>query len=167
MLTIAASTLYICLHFGVYAGLAHRVPSLRTERGIFLFHFISAVSLTLAASAFSMPNGYAEALTVAAAVAAVHGIYSMSFLELWSLSQGSYSYTILAAFARGERLPASVVVQDSERVGEQKKEQRLDGLVRLGLVKRIGDLLALRPPGQIVARLLRAIRWIANLRDTG
>jgi hypothetical protein len=157
--------LYLPLHFTVYALFLRRRTAFQTEAGIFLFHFVSACLFPLAALALSLGTG--DALLYGIAAAAGHGIYSLSFLELWALSQGSYSFLVLRAVERDSTAGAEGVVTDLAMVGDAKKGQRLGSLEQLKLVARAGGSVSLTPRGQRVAAFLAAIQATANLRETG
>ena len=113
-----------------------------------------------------VPSGPAD---VAAAVGgiALHGIYSTSFLELWSLAQGGYSLQILEAVGRLSRTGGGVDRAVLRAIGEAKRSGRLDGLVGLGLVRRTDRGVSLTGPGRLVAGILALIVWLANIRERG
>jgi hypothetical protein len=135
----------------VYALWLRRTIPLRSERRIFLYHALSAVMLgTLGVGAvIAHPTAHVAAGVIAAV--ALHGIYSLSFLELWSLAEGSYSLSILEGFAAESGL--GVDVTPLERLGTSKRERRLDSLERLGLARDVGDQIVLTDRG----------RWLANV----
>src|SRR4029077_20843025 len=97
----------------------------QTERGIFLYHFISAVLFAAGALAAGIARFSDAAMAVSVGLIAVHGIYSTSFLELWSLAQGSYSISILTGIASQGPLPRSKLVDVFARIGNAKKNDRL------------------------------------------
>jgi len=79
----------------LYTALRRRITWLTSERGILLYQVVSTVVLTAVGviTVSRDPSGQAMAGLVAAI--ALHGIYSLSFFELWSLAEGSYSLRIL------------------------------------------------------------------------
>lgn len=167
MTAICLGFAYLLAHLLLYAVHLRNVPLLQTEKGIFLYHFVSVCLAVAATLALTLPHGIGESLTVTAAVAAAHGIYSLSFLELWSLAEGSYSFKVLASIeSRGSAAPATIVSALAE-VGDRKKGQRLDSLRRLKLIEQTGDSLRLTRRGRRAAMVFRLLRWLANLRDTG
>jgi hypothetical protein len=109
----------------------------------------------------SAPSRFAELVLALS----VHGIYSVSFLELWSLAQGGYSLSILRSVARSE---ANGVEPDFSRlkwIGETKQRERIVGLQRLGLIV-VSDEIALTGRGKRVAFLLHCLlRWIDPRKD--
>jgi hypothetical protein len=100
---------------------------------------------------------------VAAALLSLHGLYSLSFLELWSLAEGGYSLSILTHIDRGAGR-ALVEVSALKEIGGSKKQSRLLDLKRLGLVERADERLRLTRRGQLVAAVLAGLAWLANLR---
>jgi hypothetical protein len=164
--TIYLGLAYLLVHFLSYVVCLRRVGALRTEKGILLFHLASfVVALVLAfASCRGLEGG---ALTAMWAVAAAHGIYSLSFLELWSLAQGSYSLRILSEVGSAPGSSQQSIVAALSAVGDQKKEQRLSALQALRLIERVDGYYRLTPRGRAAASLIRMLRWLANLRETG
>jgi hypothetical protein len=120
-----------------------------------------------------LPSGPIEAVTATAAVAAAHGIYSMSFLELWSLTQGSYSFTILGIVDTMTVADPERVVRELIETGDQKKVQRHDSLRRLGLITRDAVMLKLTGRGERsgdfwhccsgppICRIRMTLNWLA------
>jgi hypothetical protein len=164
--TVYLGLAYLVVHFLSYVVYLRRLSALRTEKGIFLFHLLSyllVVAIALA-SAYALESGN---LAAASAIAAAHGLYSLSFLELWSLAQGSYSLRILDVIGATPTCTAESVVAALSEVGDQKKEQRLSSLQELGLAKPVDGYLRLTPGGHAAASFIRLLRWLANLRETG
>src|SRR5262250_2953125 len=87
--------MYLALHFLFYAIALRGIGLLQSERAIFLYHFISAAGVAVVASVMAAVNPRSESFLAVATTLALHGVYSLSFLELWSLSEGGYSLTIL------------------------------------------------------------------------
>lgn len=154
---------YIVVHFAVYALLLRRARALKTERGIFLYH---AVSYVLLAGLTAFLGWWWRGAEIGAGVlfvAGLHGVYSLSFLELWSLAQGSYSLAILTRVAALGGTAAPAELTGLQAVGSSKQQDRIESLKRLGLLRPDG-----RPgtTGRIAAHLLRALLGISNGRIT-
>jgi len=164
---IGVSTLYFCLHFGIYVFALRTLSASRSERFILLYHLVAAVVFStlvlVAATACTEPS----ALTTAVGLVFAHGIYSMSFLELWSLAQGSYSITLLLRVMRGGSVPTSQLREELAAIGERKKRNRIAALAGLGLLGRHGDELKLTAPGRLVSQGLKCLLWITNPGETG
>ncbi len=167
MLVVWFSLFYLMLHLVAYTVFFRHRAVFRTERGIFLLHAVSASLLTLAAFALAIDQGLRTALLAAVASGAAHGIYSMSFLELWSLSQGSYSFLILHAIQSRQPALERDMLAELGAVGDGKKDQRLQSLARLQLLDMDGETVRLTHRGRRVAASLRSIQRIANLSETG
>jgi len=147
---------YLIVHLLSYA--VFRPPVLRTERGVFLYHLLPAAGMSLVLLVLSWANDTTSA--AAAAMIALHGVYSLSFLELWSLAEGSYSLSILAFVYDPDRRStlAQGGVSILEQIGEHKQQNRIGALLRLGLVQRQGGCIALTARGRVLARALDGLR---------
>jgi hypothetical protein len=164
LIWLLGSGVYLVLHALVYLVVLRSIETFRRERGIFAYHALSAivVALSVLVGAALAPSW--EALATVVAVVCLHGIYSMTFLEVWSLSQGSYSLTILRTV---EESPPGTPIDEAglEAVGIGKRQQRLDGITAIGLARRHADTLALTSLGMVVASGLGLIAWLANVRQ--
>lgn len=157
----------MALHVVIYFAALRRLSSFSEERTIFFYHFFSALFCTAAGVVFSLYLQTPENLAAATALIFAHGVYSLSFLELWSLSQISYSREILLLAANEGHLqrfppPASLV-----STGDSKKVGRLDSLFRLGLLRHTGEYVMLTPKGSAIAGILRLVAWFPNLKRMG
>lgn len=157
----------VLLHLAVYFFLLRDWAALQKEKGIFLYHFISFVAVTFAAAASCFMFPADQMLKAVLAVLAFHAIYSMSFLELWSLSQISYSIAILDAIEKQPGLELKTVTARFSGTGQEKRESRLAGLQNIGLIVVTQERVELTPRGRAAASVLSALRWIANLKNTG
>jgi hypothetical protein len=103
-------------------------------------------------------------LQVAVVLLSAHGIYSLSFLELWSLTQGSYSLSILEK-ALVEPLTAQHEsdIQELIEIGISKQQDRIIALQNLGLVKGYNNDFRLTSKGRKLASILSMIAWTANI----
>jgi hypothetical protein len=161
---LLGSGAYLAVHALVYLVVLRSHTTFRRERGIFGYHAGSAVVVSLAVLIGAALAPAWEALATVVAVVCLHGIYSMTFLEVWSLSQGSYSLTILRTIEDGP--PGTPIDEASlEAVGIGKRQQRLDGMTAIGLARPQGDKLALTPLGMLVANGLGLVAWLANVRQ--
>lgn len=152
---------YLAVHLAAYVVWLRRLSLLRTEKGIFLYHFGSAVftGLFAVAAAFSDPVEFG--IDGCVLVLSVHGIYSLSFLELWSLAQGGYSLSIIAGIARAEASGAEPDFSSLAAIGAAKQADRVAGLERLGLISRSAEHISLTARGNVMAAVLHALRrWV-------
>ena len=167
MLIVWLGFAYLLAHLISYVVLFRHLAALRTERGIFLFHLVSACALPAAVFVFSLDAGFSGTLLRTVTVAAAHGIYSISFLEIWSLAWGSYSFIILRGIGSGGTADAEKIVSELGSVGDDKKDQRIKSLERLGLISQNEGKVSLTSKGRVAAAFLRALQRNANLSETG
>jgi hypothetical protein len=158
---------YLCAHFFLYAVRLRKTKALKLEAGIFLYHLCSVllaacVMLMLVATG-RVERPWAEVT----AVLSLHGIYSISFLELWSLAQGGYSLGILLSASRRDAIGTPQELSDLQAIGDQKRQSRLQGLARLGLIKELPQGVTLTPLGQVLGFFTQAVVRAANLRSLG
>ncbi len=158
---------WLSTHFFLYVVWLRRWAALRTETGIFRFHLYSVLALALVTGAGLFWGGIPQSWAVLAAVVSLHGIYSVSFLELWSLAQGGYSLSILDKAASGANLTAPQERRELEQIGDLKRCDRLSALRSFGLVALDGEKLRLTASGRICNSVLRAVIALANLRSVG
>lgn len=137
----------------------------RSERHIFISHVLSfaAFAIVLIAWVIVGPVSFA----VAQGALFFHGIYSLSFLELWSLSQGSYSLGILDSIGRSGHSDRSSLVVRMAQIGTDKKTDRISSLSRIGLVKIDKQQAFLSARGRVVAAAIGAMRSLAGIRSVG
>ena len=158
LLAIAA---YLAAHFAAYVVVLRHQASLRSEKGIFLYHFASAVFVGLAGAVFAVLEPDRFGLSGLVLVLSLHGIYSLSFLELWSLAQGGYSLSIIASVAQAEASGGEPDFLALAAIGEAKQDDRVAALERLGLISGRGGRITLTVRGRGIAFLLHALRrWV-------
>ena len=168
MLPFGLSVGYLAAHLALYCLVLRHRPAFSREIGIFLYHLMSAAgtALVLLLGVVLGPPGALD-LATAVGIVALHGIYSLSFLELWSLSEGGYSLAIMAHVDRARSRGRLVSLEAVHRIGWSKQANRLDGVERLGLIRRERGHVALTPLGRVVAWGLALIAWAANIRVRG
>lgn len=160
-LSIAA--LYVAANFLLYTLLLRRFRLFARESLIFLYQFVSflALPILLATGGPSTPHPFAAFV----AALALHGVYSLSFLELWALSEGSYSLGMLDRIEAAGALDSSTNVDDLEEIGSSKKSARLESLEKLGLIRSKNGSYLLSPWGRVGAPVLRLLVWIVNIKE--
>ena len=137
---------YLLAHFLLYFFIFRRARPFAREKTIFLYHFLSGIVWALFAGSKLGPAVFGATLSL-------HGIYSLTFLEFWSLSGGGYSLRILVS------LPDLAKLQD---LGREKKGSRLKDLVRLGFVGQRGGKFYLTVFGKTVTAFLQTVSWSSN-----
>lgn len=160
---LIAALAYVGIHFLVYALLVRHQRWSRSEYGILLYHGVSFL-LFAGCVAAGAALKY-EPIPVAIGALSIHGIYSISFLELWSLSEGSYSFSVLHAVSRGPLLEAHL--GELGNVGNTKRTSRLDSLSRMKLIRVLEGHVSLTLGGKLLARALQIIRILAGLKRAG
>jgi hypothetical protein len=162
---LLGALVYLALHALLYATVLRSRDTFRRERGIFAYHALSAFFVSLTVLVGLALTSSSDVLVTIVAVVCLHGIFSTSFLELWSLSQGSYSLKILRHVATADAGdPVNMAVM--EDAGIAHRTHRLEALTTLRIARRRGDALELAPLGQVAAGVLALIAWLANVRQT-
>jgi hypothetical protein len=157
--------IYLAAHLVLYFLVFRHLAAFATERVIFLYHAVSAVAVSLvAAVAWLIPGTGVDIFAVVAAIA-LHGVYSITMLEVWSLAEGGYSLQIFAHFAEAERAGRPVDVEVLQAIGTSKQSNRLEGLMGAGLIRQDGTRIQLTTVGTLLASFLAAIAWLTGVRD--
>lgn len=159
MSPLLISISYVGLHFAAYILVGRHCRSLHGERGIFLYHALSYVVALLVAGLNGVRQPWNDTLVLALLLTGLHGIYSLSFLELWSLTQGSYSLGILDRIERTGGSARATELASLQAVGTGKQHDRTGDLARLGLLRSNGEL---SPAGRGAAWLVRAILGLSH-----
>lgn len=148
--------IYLGAHFLLYAVWLRRVQLFARENVIFLYHFLSWVA------AAAVLGGSQPALFVF--YGSLHGIYSLSFLALWSSSDGGYSLRILNHIDRALASGEKIRWRDLENLGTLKKEDRTGSLEKLGLVRCSGGSCRQTLFGLWVTRAIQTLCWLCCIR---
>lgn len=154
------ATLYVPAHLAAYVAFVRGSSWGKTERGIFLYHFCSF--LTFAATTMALCAFHGFDIGIWISVLAFHGIYSLTFLELWSLTQGSYSLQLLEAAAKNGDLPHLRKLSELRELGDSKIEQRLASLSALHLIRGQAKNIKLTLLGSILASFFRLVVWLTG-----
>ena len=152
-------------HLVLYFAVLRHLPAFRTERTIFLYHALSALGVSLVAIASLFVPGSEADLAWVVAVIALHGIYSTTFLEVWSLAEGGYSLQILEHLERAERRGEEPDPEALRAIGVAKQGNRLAGLASVGLVRQEAGRVSLTPTGRAVASCFALLAWLTNVQD--
>ena len=166
-ITVSIGLSYVALHFLLYVCLLRGRPLFQSEQGIFLYHFISAIVFTIAVLVDAVTHFSDSALAIAIGLIAMHCIYSLSFLELWTLAEGSYSMSILTGIASQGTLSRNRLIDAFARIGDAKKGNRLSVLSNLSLARREGSHWQLSTRGRVVASVLKLLVWLAAIQNRG
>jgi hypothetical protein len=150
----------------LYTTLRRRITWLTSERGILLYQALSFILLIVVGFIALSMDPSAQVMASLVAATALHGIYSLSFLELWSLAEGSYSLSILEHIEQTTRRGEALDMSRLEGLGGAKREQRLGSLERLGLVCDTVDQITLTHRGRRVSCLLASVARSAGAART-
>jgi hypothetical protein len=158
---LPAALLYLVVHLALYALALRHVRAFTRERPIFLYHAVPAALLAVTVVVEMVIDP--QPLTVAAGVLvlSLQGIYSLSFLELWSLAQGGYSLGILDHLASVHDGFDTGALRD---LGATKKATRIQAMGDLGLVRSQNSVFLLSRGGASLATAFATIVWITNSR---
>jgi hypothetical protein len=158
---------YLSVHFLLYVAILRDRPLFQTEKVIFFCHFISALVFTAVALFICgiLPDALATA--TALGLVALHGIYSISFLELWSLAQGSYSISILTELGSKSILSREKLIETFFQIGNTKKHNRTIALSESVLIRRVDDRWQLTHRGRLLTRLFTALLSLSDIRRIG
>lgn len=152
---------YLAAHLAVYLLLVASTNGLRSERAIFLFHLLPALVSCGTMAAWAGLQQDAGALAAAVLAAGLQGVYSLSFLEAWSLAQGGYSLSILAEVEEAHRAGGDPDFSRLERIGSEKQHARIRALQRQGLVRLESGRYLLTRRGRNAAAALGMLRsWV-------
>jgi hypothetical protein len=155
---------YLVGHLAIYLIWVRETAAGKRELGIFTYHIVSYLAFVLAialgASLRAISGGWWSVLMGAA----LHGLYSLSFLELWSLTHRGYSLAILNAVERAGGTMTRERLAQMEGVGAIKQAVRADLLRKLGLVKSSDEHDRLTNFGRLVSAGLSAIVWLSQAR---
>jgi hypothetical protein len=152
---------WLLVHFLLYTIFLRPLRLFSRERVIFLYQLLSFLIMPGVLVCFGpRPDHLFATLTTAVGL---HGIYSLSFLELWSLAEGSYSLRILDHIERAGVMQLDADVSEFEQFGSSKKSGRLEGLKGLRLLRSEDDRYVLSPAGRLAAVGLRLLVWLVNI----
>lgn len=157
----------LILHFLLYGTLCRHVRLFQTERGIFLFHAIPAAIGGAVVALWLLHQPDRETVSGTVLLLSMQGIYSLSFLEAWSLTQGGYSIRILDEIETARETGREPRLASLENFGSEKTVLRLAGLQRLGLIRQHGAGWELSLLGRLAAAGLGGIVRLVNPKSVG
>lgn len=155
-------------HLLLYLSGLKRSHRLRAESSILLYHVASFVLVGGSGllAWWRAGGGTGESLAEFVAAISLHGIYSMSFLALWSSAQGGYSFHMMKALHAGPWVRGDFV-EEFVRTGDDKRGNRLESLAGAGLIAEDQGRYHVTPRGRWLAWLLRALYGLHNTRQAG
>jgi hypothetical protein len=154
---------YLAAHMCLYLLWLRREALFSSETAIAVYHIASYFALVGTLSVLALLRTDAHGFALAGFAAGIHGIYSLSILELWSLTEGSYSLSLLTRINSSEPLVTMADLIDMKRIGTTKRSARQESLRRLGLISSGLDFRLTRR-GRVFSALFNAIIWLSNGR---
>ena len=139
----------------------------KTEKGIFLFQLISLLMLTGIILFVARNLNLETFITVIFLTVSLHSIYSLSFLEIWSLSEGGYSLQILQIINNNSGVLPKKSFEILVKVGDEKKQKRIESLKKLDLVKIDEKYISLSSSGLIASNIVNFFRLLTNVKESG
>jgi hypothetical protein len=157
---------FITGHLLLYLTVLRHLPAFARERTMVAYYGLS-FAFVLAAVVVAFACG-TIGFAASCGLLALYFIYCISLLELWTLSEGSYSLQILARISQQPSTSREHLVATCQPIGADKKRHRLDDLMSLKLVALTDHgRLELSPAGSLLARSLRAIMRSTTIRNAG
>lgn len=166
-LVFKSGVFYLGTHLLFYILVLRHTLLFSREKVIFFYHASSALAMVCILLGIFAIVPQSGNLISAVGVMSLHGIYSLSFLELWSLAEGSYSLTILDRVDAAQAEGVGINLAELQRIGASKKKNRIEGLQRLRLVRRQGERFSLTVLGRLVALGLCIIARAVDLKKMG
>ena len=163
---LLTATAWIAFHLGLYLLWLRRTVTFRNERVITIYHLTSGMGLIVAVSARWIWSDLPCQPDDCLAVGSLHGLYSLTFLSLWSSAQGGFSLRILKSLRQGAR-PRNDVMIEFARMGDEKRRERLQNLRRVGLIELRGADYCVTRKGRLVARMVGFVHWLNDFRVIG
>ena len=157
---------FLAVHLLAYIVILRRRPVFQRESGIFAFHSIAFVALTISAIIGWWLHAFG--ITTIVGMLCFQLIYSMTFLEAWSLAEGSYSLQILLQVSQHPSQPKSAIIANTGAIGARKKQNRLRSLIAMKLVHETGqNQVRVTSRGRLVTAFFRTIKLLANIKAAG
>lgn len=157
--------LLLIMHLSVYFIFFRYI--LKTEQSIFGYHFLIFVLILLCSTFNFYLLPIEENFYTCVLACSIAAIYSLTFLELWTLSQISYSREILLKAKEKILNSNSSDTEELQQLGAKKRMERLSSLKNMGLLSEDQGLWSLTPKGKTIALSLIALLKISNLKDRG
>jgi len=150
---------YLVLHLAFYVVALRNLRAFGSERVIFLYHVVPALVLMLITAVTVAIARDPTTLAFGVMAISLQGLYSLSFLELWALSDGGYSLQILEHLAH---TPGSFDARGMKEIGASKRSDRLQAAMNLGFVETNGKSFALTRVGRPIAGVFASLLWVTN-----
>lgn len=153
---------YLGLHFLAYVFLVRKIALLARERGVFLYHLISAAGVSVGTLFAWLAGSLSPAMFTVCTLA--HAVYSTTFLWVWSVTQDGYTVAILDAIWQCETTGSELDFESLQQIGHRKQTQRLSNLERLGIVARHDGRFKLTLTGRVASIVPTFFATLANIQ---
>lgn len=158
--------LFIIVHFLLYLLFFCHFSFFKREKGMLIFHVVPFFICFIMAVVGWQINAFEGVFILG--FLALQLIYSMTFLEIWSLSQGSYSLQILLQVAQSPLCSKSSLIDTTRHIGDEKKRTRLAYLISMGYIKENNPRgLQITYKGRFVREFFQFIKSLANIKAAG
>jgi hypothetical protein len=157
---------FIAAHVFAYVAVFRHLQVFAAERAIAIYHGLAfAAVFVVVVVAFTRGTiGFAASC----GLLALQYLYSLSFLELWTLAEGSYSLQILLRVSRQASVSREEILASCESIGVDKKRNRLHDLQSLGLIAQDPDgTFKLAAMGRTLVDMLSLIMRLTTIREAG
>ncbi len=166
MPALLTSAAWIALHFILFVALVRHLRVVRSEKGILLYHILSCACVGLGVVAWGVVTGSEAMLSALLAAAGLHGMYSMSFLAMWSSAEGGFSLRMMKALEHGPRTRQDVMAEFVS-LGDSKRSTRLAVLERAGWIRQQDGLYRPTGAGLLLASVMRIMHRVNDFESTG
>jgi len=159
---IALSSLFIIFHSIFYFAARSKLRFLNSEKGVLIYHVLPFVVILVLVLVFSLLTGHIP-IHIAVSIIIINSIHSLTWLEVWALCDGSYSFSLLEALAQPNVNPSTIIARAVE-LAHEKRANRLAGLVSMGFAKTDGHNYRLTRFGSVFAIFLCTVARALKLR---
>lgn len=152
---------FLLFHFLSYTLFLKKY--LFSEKAIIFYHLISVIVAIIFSYVSYVNMGYSlsQCSVKIGLILGIQGIYSLTFLEIWSLTEGSYALIILAKLYNAKVNHTATNFCELERVGLTKQVNRISHLVSLKLISQVDEKIRLTLLGAAVVYLLNIVNRLA------
>jgi hypothetical protein len=152
---------FIAAHVLAYIAVFRHLKVFAAERTIAIYHGLAF------AAVFAFARG-TIGFAASCGLLALQYVYSLSFLELWTLAEGSYSLQILLRVSRQASISREEILASCEAIGADKKRNRLHDLQSLRLIAEDPDgTVKISAMGRMLVDTLSLIMRLTTIREAG
>ena len=163
--------LYPCIHLLCYTLFLRRLEVFKKEKVIFLWHVLSFLllcgSILIAILSGVTLLDYPIDIIALAIGIGIHGVYSLSFLELWSITQIGYSLAIIMDIGdAGECGMPQEQMPNYKAVGDKKRQERIVSLKALKLIEETSSgSLKGTTTGKLIGNFFKMLYFVLSIKS--